>query len=327
MNSPQHPRVFFKKVEAMAAVLFQNPSVTHKARRPRFEGANISTWIGFKHMMYLVEEAVLECLREHQLAPQTLYETYGLCFEIVDSSVRITQALYMDEVVELEVQPVPETKTGEVHFKVQLFVERDGKRVRAVSGKVKALWRREPHLARTGAIEPEALQPYSYNEIQRVATTPARIPPPPLVAPESNAFVWQWRIPYFYCHFSKRMQHSGYLRVMEEIVDLFLAARGISIRHMLETRAWIPVVPQARVEILEEALMEEELYSVYTIEDIFKDLTYTARLDCYVSRSGRFVHTATGRIVHGYAKIRGAGAWELVSFDDATLTALRGSPV
>ena len=48
--------------------------------------------------------------------------------------------------------------------------------------------------------------------------------------------------------------------------------------------------------------MEEELYTVFTVEDVFKDLTYTARMDCYVLRGGRLVQTATGRITHGYAR-------------------------
>ena len=31
--------------------------------RPSYEGANIRTWVGFKHFMYLVEESVLAWLR------------------------------------------------------------------------------------------------------------------------------------------------------------------------------------------------------------------------------------------------------------------------
>jgi acyl-CoA thioesterase FadM len=140
----------------------------------------------------------------------------------------------------------------------------------------------------------------------------------------TNAVVWRRRIPYFYCHFSQRLQHSGYLRLMEEVVDVFLAERGISIRTMLDTRGWIPVVPRARVEILAEALMEEEITTVFTVEQIFKRFTYTARMDCYVRRDGRLVRTATGHITHGYAEVVNRRDWALVSFDDVTLAALRG---
>ncbi len=128
--------------------------------------------------------------------------------------------------------------------------------------------------------------------------------------------MWKWRIPYFYCHFTERLQHSGYLRLMEEVVDRFLASRGISIQTMLETRRWIPVVPNARLEILSEALMEETIYTVYTVKHIFKDVTYTSRMDCYVPRNNMLVHTATGQITHGYAEILNRRDWALINFDE-----------
>ncbi|RAM48964.1 MAG: hypothetical protein C6Y22_24925 [Hapalosiphonaceae cyanobacterium JJU2] len=143
-----------------------------------------------------------------------------------------------------------------------------------------------------------------------------------VVPKETNAFIWKWHIPYFYCHFTECIQHSGYLRLMEEVVDLFLANRGISIRTMLNTRQWIPVVPSANVEILQEALMEETIYTVYTVENIFKKTTYTSRMDCYVEREGVLIHTATGSITHGYAKIHNLRDWTLVEFDEETLSAL-----
>ncbi len=139
-----------------------------------------------------------------------------------------------------------------------------------------------------------------------------------------SAFVWKRRVPYFYCHYGARLQHSGYLRLLEEVVDRFLADRGISIRTMLEGRRWIPIVTNARVEMLREALMEEDIYTVFTVEKIFKRFTYTGRMDCYVVRGGELIRTATGRITHGYLELRSRDDWSLVSFDDATLEALKG---
>ncbi|MBV8821091.1 MAG: thioesterase family protein, partial [Acidobacteriaceae bacterium] len=131
------------------------------------------------------------------------------------------------------------------------------------------------------------------------------------------------RIPYFYCHYSQRIQHSGYVRIMEEIVERFLAARGISVRTMLEQRQWIPVVVEARVDLLREALMEETLYTVYRVEEILKEMVYTARMDCYLVRDGELLQTATGRITHGYGKLEGRSGGALVAFDPATVAALR----
>jgi acyl-CoA thioesterase FadM len=117
---------------------------------------------------------------------------------------------------------------------------------------------------------------------------------------------------------------SGYLRLMEEAKDRFVAHRGISIKTLLDERKWIPVVPHSKIRFLDEALMEEELHIVFTVEDIFKRATYTARMDCYVLREDVLIRTATGRITHGYAVIRDRTDWSLVDFDDRLLAALRG---
>lgn len=308
---------------------------------PRFEGSNISTWIGFKHVMYMMEEALLQHFRENGYAPQRLYEEYGLCFEIVDAAARILHAVHMDDRVFIEVNSLDSSDQKELRHKIEAFVEKDDKRLKVASSKTRVLLRRDSQAAAKNTI-PQLLERFSHNDIHRpekdahlpttlttsrsaeFETSDADIVKR-LTSAESNAFVWRWRVPYFYCHFTERLQHSGYLRLMEEVVDLFLASRGLSIRTMLDTRHWIPVVPSAQVEILREAFMEETLYTVYHVEDIFKGLTYTARMECYVLRNNELVHTATGRIVHGYAKILGPSEWELISFDEATIAALRGN--
>jgi len=92
---------------------------------------------------------------------------------------------------------------------------------------------------------------------------------------------------------------------------------------LLTKKRWIPVVPQASLQILQEAMMEETLYTVFTVEDIFKDTTYRSRMDCYVERHGELVHTATGVITHGYAVVDGRRDWSLVTFDAEVSNALR----
>lgn len=77
-------------------------STTHHLR-PRYEGANICTWIGFKHVNYLVEEAVLAHFRELGRSARTLYENHGLCVEFVDLDTRIGSAFHLDDEVVAEV--------------------------------------------------------------------------------------------------------------------------------------------------------------------------------------------------------------------------------
>lgn len=291
--------------------------------RPRFEGSNICTWIGFKHVMYLVEEAVLEHLRRSSMVPRVLFEERGICTEIVDSSVRILHALHMDDVARVEVQSETAPGASAQEFAVTMFVDRDGAQVKCLTGKVK-VERKDDGSGVNAGKAPGKIGLARTSGTGRGGAAPLDELIGTVVPHDANAFVWKWRIPYFYCHFTDHIQHSGYLRLMEEVVDLFLADRGISIRTMLEGRRWIPVVPNVRVQILAEALMEETIYTVYTVQQIFKDITYSASMDCYVPRNGTLVHTATGSITHGYAVIENRRDWTLVDFDEATATALAG---
>lgn len=334
----------------MSAVTQENTTIaplamhaTTVSLRPRFEGSNICSWIGFKHVMYLVEEAVLDHFRQHDLIPRALYEDHGLCVEIVDSGVRILHALHMDDQVEVRIKPTTKPGDKEISLSVSLFVEREGKEVKALTGKVVVLIRHDDSMI-TGAAHVNKEHPlaaFSAPKILRANDTvvagdfstsrePGPIAPEVLAAlgaDKTNSFVWKWHVPYFYCHYNDRMQHSGYLRLMEEAKDLFVASRGISIRTLLEDNKWIPVVPTARVEILDEARMEDTLYTVFTVEEIFKDTTYRSRMDCYVERNGALVKTATGSIVHGYAVIENRKDWSLVQFDERTMAALQGKAV
>lgn len=317
-------------------------TTTEIEARPRFEGSNICTWIGFKHVMYLVEEAVLDYLRRSGLVPRWLYEEQGLAVEIVDSDVRILHALHMDDVVRTQVVRQPTGPDGELVFRTTSHVV-GAEAVKTVTATVRVLFRSTPG---SGTV-PAGIVAHTVDRIDRAngadRPVPAAANERGPVAPttgdavrllngrgsvdpvtDGNAIVWRWRIPYFYCHFSQRLQHSGYLRIMEEVVDLFLAERGISIRTMLDGRRWIPVVPRARLTILREAHLEEQIHTVFTVTDIFKSLTYTARMDCFVRRGADLVRTATGEITHGYAVVLDRRDWRLVPFDERTLAALRG---
>jgi acyl-CoA thioesterase FadM len=310
--------------------------------RPRFEGSNICSWIGFKHVMYLLEEAVLDHLRQRGPGPRELYERHGLGVDIVESDVRILTALHLDDQVRTEVSELADDGDGEWALRVESYLDRpDGSApVKAVSAKLRVVLRAEDD----EADPPPELAGYTVARIDRSVGRPVPPTAPDLaglpflrtgaagatgelpVVGTPDGIAWRWRVPYFYCHFSDRLQHSGYLRLMEEVVDLFLASRGISIRTMLDRHRWIPVVPRAGVSLLREVRMEDELVIVFTVEEVFKDLTYTARMDCYADRGGELLPTATGRITHGYAVIENRRDWSLVPFDGPTAAALRGRP-
>jgi hypothetical protein len=299
--------------------------------RPRYEGSNICTWIGFKHVNYLVEEAVLDHLRQNGHRAGELYERYGLCVDITDIDTKIMSAFHIDSLATATVRPIP-SDGPELRFAVEMSL--DG--VKAVTSKVSVAFRLDPR-GWEAEDAPAALAPHVVTRLGRRAEHAAVQPGEPVPAPipvdgdpldqltaGQNAFGWAWRIPYFYCHFTERIQMSGYLRQMEEILDLFVADRGASIKTLLDEQNWIPVVPKSRITILDEAKMEEELYTVFTVEDVFKRYTFTARMDCYVQRDGHLVPVATGRITHGWAQIENRRDWSMVRFDDRLTDALTG---
>ena len=108
--------------------------------RPGYEGANIRTWIGFKHFMYLMEEAAVQHVRERWGGPGALWREHGLGVEIVDSSIRILTALHLDQLTRVEVRP----REGDREYELAATLEarNDGRWAPAASGGVRVLFRR-----------------------------------------------------------------------------------------------------------------------------------------------------------------------------------------
>ena len=293
-----------------------SPVSTTLLARPGYEGANIRTWIGFKHFIYLVEESVLAWLREHGAGARELFHQHGLGVEIVDCSVQLPAVLEVDDEVRAEVGHL----TGR-RFTVQLTVRRDGRDVVVLRGKVTVAL-----VAEAGAMlrepVPAALAGFAVGDLSE-ATGPVE-PRAELPSGPSSA-LWSWRAPYFYCHFSDRVQHSGFVRCLEESVDRFLAGRGISVGRMLRERSWIPVVSRARVRMLAPAHTEETVHTVFTVTDVLRGIMFDGRMDCFVERDGAFVPVATATILHGYAISRGPLAGTLAELDPGVCAVLLGT--
>jgi acyl-CoA thioesterase FadM len=293
-----------------------SPSTTRLLARPRYEGSNIRTWIGFKHFMYLVEEGVLQWFREQGLGPQQLYLRHGLGLEILDCSVQLPALLEIDDEVGVEI-----TRTAAARFDARIFILGSAAPVPALRGKL------------TVGLLPEAGAPAHDAPPPGFAAMVRDWPPvegrdlrgeDPVQALTGGAFHWAWRARYFHCHFSDRVQHSAFVRALEEVVDRFLADRGLSIRTLLETRGWIPVVSRARVSLLAAAHMEETIHTTFRVEEILKGRAFDATMDCHVVRDGRLVAVARAKILHGYAASRGEQAGALVVLDRETQLALLG---
>jgi acyl-CoA thioesterase FadM len=284
--------------------------------RPSYEGANIRTWIGFKHFIYLVEQAVLQWLIERGTGARDLFLGYGLGFEIVDCSVQLPAVLEIDDEVTAQV-----TGVGPV-LSVLLSVARDGRQVTVLRGKLRVALVPE----RAATAHHPAPPALAALEVPHLAARSTALDPEAGSAPAASEFLWSWRAPYYYCHYSDRVQHSGFVRCLEEVVDRFLADRGLSVGRMLRERSWIPVVSRARIRLIEPAYMEETVHTTFTVTDILRGVMFDARMDCFVKRGEDVVPVATAKILHGYAVAAGPGAGGLAVLDPDVVAALTGSP-
>ncbi|MGO9960057.1 MAG: thioesterase family protein [Solirubrobacteraceae bacterium] len=298
---------------------------TSVPRRPSYEGSNIRTWIGFKHFTYLVEAAVLDWFRSRQLGPQLLYHTFGLGLEIVDCSIQLPALLEVDDLVCAEVAPA-----GAGTFAVRLRILRGERSVLGLRGKVTVALVTEAgapgHAPPPSSLAELVTDGARAPELAAVTTIPlaGASAAEKLEELAGTAFRWDWRARYFHCHFSDRVQHSAYTRALEEVVDRFLADRGISIRTLLEDRGWIPVVSRARVQLAGDARMEELIHTTFVVDEILKDRAFDATMMCYVERGGELVAVARGTILHGYAASRGEHAGALVELDPEFQSILLG---
>jgi acyl-CoA thioesterase FadM len=290
--------------------------------RPRFEGANIRTWVGFKHFMYLAEEAVLDWFRARGLGPSRLFHDHGLALSIVDSSVQLPAPLDVDDVVD------PEVTGGPARFTVRLSAR--GSTV--LRGKLRVVLAptRGPYGEAPASVPPELapavgqIADAAVGGRRDLAASPGADPAAGLAADRPGAHVWSWRVPYHLCQFSRWIQHSGYIRALEEMVERFLAERGLSVATMLDTRGWIPVVSRARVSQLADVAMEETVHAVFAVDHVLRDVGFDGRMDCYVRRGAALEHVATARILHAYALARGPQAGTVARLGPATIAALTG---
>ncbi|GAA2974448.1 thioesterase [Actinokineospora diospyrosa] len=292
----------------------QTPTST--VGRPRYEGANIRTWIGFKHFGYLLEEAVLDHFRGLGLGPAALFHRHGVGLEFVETSIQLPATLDVDDVVTTVLTPVDGVGPA-LRFTAKMTVDRGGRTETVLTGRIAVVL---TSAGVAGDPLPMGLDRHLVSAVDSLGKQEG-VAELPL---SDNAFLWSWRIPYYDCHLSDRLQHGGYIKAVEEGIDRFLADRGISIRTMLDTRGWIPVVSRSRIKVFAAAYMEETVHTVLTVRDIVRDVLYTADLDFYVRRGDRLIRTATATILHGYAISRGERAGALAEFDAVTRAALLG---
>jgi acyl-CoA thioesterase FadM len=290
--------------------------------RPRFTGANIRTWIGFKTFMQLEEEAVLTWFRERRIGAQALFHTHGLQLQVVDSSAILPAVLETDDQVTAHVQ-----LAGDNRFNVRLRVARNQEEPTVLRGNVTVSLVPSPDAPPREL--PEALSRFvqpSHTAQEAMEVGPAGTSPETLQrAVQAGAVLWSWDARYFHCQYSDSVQHSAYVAAVEEVVDRFLEAKDLAIPRLLREKSWIPVVSRARVQSLAAAHMGEQIHSTFRVTGLLKRSAFEGEMDCYVLRGEHLLRVASAHIIHGYAVSRGPEAGRLAELDDATVAALTRS--
>lgn len=317
--------------EGTAVAELLDGAPTRYVGRPRYEGVDTRAQIGFKHVMYLVEEAVLRYFRDRGLGARSLYDRFGLGLEIVDSSVELPVAVEGEEEVQVTVVSATPRPGHGAPFTVELTVERDGAPVTVLKGAIRVAL-----VAVEGGVGeepvPATLEPYTASDVAglaRPAMAALRVcgsrKVADVLAPgDSGKLLWSWRAPDHSSYFSGRSQHSAYGRTLEEAVNRFLDARGLAVSDLLGERGWLPVVSQAQVELHAGVRTEETVYTVFQVEEILEDSMCGARMACYVRRGDRLQRTATGTLTYGFTVSRGERAGTVATLDEATRAALLG---
>lgn len=226
---------------AVKTLLSETTSVTYT---PGYEGANIGTIIGFKHVNYLVEKAVIEHFRRSGLAVGALYESTGVGFDIIDIKTKLSAALLVDDDVDAVVTPTTGDSGNVASFSVELTVQRDGAPKRAVRSKVQVQFRRDGDERRMTkrAPLPEGLDRFvvdyiggsepgaAITEFGAPLMSGASSDDDPVsrkLVEGRNAYAWRFKVPYPYIHFFERLQMSAYLRLMEEAKSRFRRGAGL----------------------------------------------------------------------------------------------------
>lgn len=292
----------------------------HK-RRAHSEGNNVMSWLGFKHVMYMAEEAVLDHFRDAGMSYQTLMEEMGLTISVVQSEGRILHAVKLDDEVSICLTPKISENSQILQFDVAMFFERAHKEVKAFSGKIGVVLRVDDSFTFSRELDPPAQ--LAAITVERFSDAKHGKSVSALTA-SRGVLNWCFTVPYFYCHANRRLKMSGYLRLMEEADARFCEQQGIGVDKLLREKRWIPAVPNAKMRILEDVEMNEEINIEYSVIDVIKERIYKSQFIVRRAdgQSNRIV--AIGDISHAYAEITSRRDWSMVRFDHDVLKALDG---
>ena len=304
-----------KRIEMKSEILY------HVGMFPKNEGANVENYIGFKHMTYLMEESIISFLRDLYLSPNILYKKYGIKIIIKSLSIDILKAMNVDDFIEIDIctsmavnefviKAYDNNRNSFFRGKVGIDIELTNKNVR-----LEVLPEKVTDFL-NGILEAKKEESFREKPIESNPISDLKML-------YRAAFIYSKRIPYYYCNYTRELHHSGYERIIEEAVDLFLENKNLSIKSMLDKKSWIPVVSKSKLCLLNKVEIEDTIYVVFDVKNILFNRLYEADIIFFKVIDNKLLEVAHGEISHGYSDIKEPQNPELVVLDCETLKALK----
>ena len=291
--------------------------------RPSSEGANIRSWIGFKHFEYIIGEAISMLLAERGFDERSLALS-GVRAHVVGARAALTHVIECGDDVGVVLRDARRIDTDLLAVDAEIFNNRAGQRSLKGTYLVKV-----EDLVEDG-LEGDLTASTVLTSFEKGILKSSKAPRQGSFATDDGprlfdeAFSTVWTVPYYYCESSRFLSYRGHIRSLEGVVDDYLASVGLFIPDLLAARAMIPVVSRYSVNVMGDVPMGAVATTYFHVDDILGNAVFDASFaTTFVDEAGKRVVAATGVIQHGYAVSRGDGAGTMATMDAEIMASLK----
>lgn len=289
--------------------------------RPSFEGANIRSWIGFKHFEYMMCDAVSELLSRQGFGQRDLVLS-GVRANVVGSRSALTHVIECGDEVGIALHDARRVEEGLVALDAEIFNKRAGQR--SLKGTYLVAVEDIAEEGLVGDLTAAAVLESFPEGVLKGSKTPR---PGRFAADKGlfdTSFFVEWTVPYYYCEASRFLSYRGHIRSLESVVDDYLADVGLLIPDLLADRAMIPVVSRYSIRVHADVPMGARVVTHFHVDDVLGGAVFNASFaTIFTDVAGRRVVAANGVIQHGYAISRGEGAGTMATMPPGIIACLQ----
>lgn len=284
------------------------------------EGANIRTWIGFKHFEYVVSDAIAEMLASIGFSSRTLALS-GVRAHVIGSKASLSNVIECGD--DITVVLDSERVVDEHHLAFDATIINESVKNRALKGTYVVKVESFIEDGLTGSVTPaDVMGSFAAGELKNSAR-PRRGSLADGVADAEDVFAVNWIVPYYYCDSSRYLAYRGHVRAIESVVDDYLTHVGLFIPEILRTRAWIPVVSRYSIDVARDVEMGTVVTTRFRVDEVLGDLAFNGSWSITAPVDGGDQVVASGVIQHGYAFSRGPAAGSMARMNPETIAQIK----